>query len=60
MNIDIEVDSSMLGNNVSRAEMVWTNLPTRRKFHELYPHEKALVCHVIASVARGEWSEDSA
>ena len=60
MNIDIEVDSGMSGNNVSRAEMVWTNLPTRRKWHELHTHEKALVCHVIARVARGEWSEESA
>lgn len=57
MDKDVVVDSGMSGNDVARAELVWTNLPTRRKWNELHTHEKALVCHVIARVVRGEWSQ---
>lgn len=52
-----EIDSGMSGKDVARAEMVWTNLPVHRKWHELHTYEKALVCHVIERVTRGEWSQ---
>jgi hypothetical protein len=46
-------DSGMSGETVARAEMVWTNLPTRVPWTSLATHEKALVCHTVAALEAG-------
>lgn len=48
-NEQIDADSGMSGKEVERAELLWANLPTGRKWTSLATHEKALVCHIIAA-----------
>ena len=49
----VEADSGMSGDVVDRAELVWTNLPTGRRWTSLATHEKALACHILASLSQG-------
>lgn len=49
------VDSGMSGEAVDRAELLWANLPTGRKWTSLQTHEKALVCHTLARVPVAAW-----
>lgn len=44
------VDSGMSGKTIERAEWLWANLPTGRKWTALQTHEKALVCHTLALI----------
>jgi hypothetical protein len=49
---DAVVDSGMDGDTVERAEWLWVNLPTNKKWTSLATHEKALVCHTVAALSR--------
>jgi hypothetical protein len=49
---ELSCDSGMSGEAAERAEMVWTNLPTRVPWTSLATHEKALVCHTLARLTR--------
>lgn len=48
---EVDADSGMNGDAVARAEQLWVNLPTRRKWASLETYEKALVCHMLERLA---------
>lgn len=41
----------MSGEAAERAEWLWAQLPTMRKWTSLPTHEKALVCHLVAALS---------
>lgn len=50
-SVEVAIDSGMSGDAVERAEQLWANLPTGRKWNSLQTHEKALVCHMLERLA---------